>query len=101
MEKKKISIKKAIEIINDYDVNGCGICHQGFCNEIEQAFEMATEALEKQLIERPILHGHWELRKGFNRLKRCSVCGHEYNDLIECDYYCGNCGAKMDGENDG
>lgn len=48
---KKISIEKAIEIINDYDVNGCGFCHQGDYDEITQAFELATDALEKQLTE--------------------------------------------------
>jgi len=46
-------------------------------------------------------HGHWEIRKGFNRLQKCSACGYEYNDLIECDNYCGNCGAKMDEEVEG
>jgi hypothetical protein len=44
----------------------------------------------------PIRHGHWETRHGFSMLQKCSVCGYEYNDLIECDNYCGNCGAKMD-----
>lgn len=45
-------------------------------------------------------HGHWELREGYNRLQRCSACGYKYNDLIECDNFCGNCGAKMDEKKD-
>lgn len=39
-------------------------------------------------------HGHWEQWAG--NLEKCSVCGYEYTDLIECRNYCGNCGAKMD-----
>lgn len=45
-----------------------------------------------------VKHGEWiEQYKG-SRLVKCSVCGYEYCDLIECGNYCGNCGAKMDGE---
>ena len=38
--------KEAIEIIKNYDVNGCGYCHQGD-KEIEEAFDMAIHALEQ------------------------------------------------------
>ena len=41
-------------------------------------------------------HGVWEPWAG--SLLRCSVCAHEYLDYLECTNYCGNCGAKMDGE---
>lgn len=38
-------------------------------------------------------HGHWIEWAG--SLEKCSVCGYEYIDRIECRNYCGNCGAKM------
>ena len=41
--------------------------------------------------------GEWVLREGLNRLVRCTACGYEYNDLVECTNFCGNCGAKMEG----
>lgn len=39
--------EEAIEIIRNYDVNGCGYCHQGG-DEIEEAFDMAIKALEQE-----------------------------------------------------
>lgn len=42
--------------------------------------------------------GHWMPQWEGSRLVKCSVCGYEYCDLIECGNYCGNCGAKMDNE---
>lgn len=39
--------EEAIKIIENYDVNGCGYCHQGG-KEIEKAFQMAIKALEDQ-----------------------------------------------------
>lgn len=42
----------------------------------------------------PVCHGTWIQYAG--GLLKCSVCGHEYIDYIECDAFCGNCGARMD-----
>lgn len=39
--------KEATKIIKDYEVNGCGYCHQGG-DEVEEAFKMAIEALEQE-----------------------------------------------------
>lgn len=41
----------------------------------------------------PIVHGEWKKYAG--NLVFCSVCKYKYLDYIECDNYCGNCGAKM------
>ena len=41
----------------------------------------------------PVVHGEWKKYAG--NLVFCSVCGYKYLDYIECDNYCGNCGAKM------
>lgn len=35
----------------------------------------------------------WECWAG--SLPRCPACGYEYTDLLECDNFCGNCGAIM------
>jgi protein-arginine kinase activator protein McsA len=39
--------------------------------------------------------GEWEFQDDGCELLRCSVCGYEYCDLIECKNFCGNCGADM------
>ena len=39
-----MTIEEAIKLIENYEVNGCGYCHQGG-TEIEKAFSMAVEAL--------------------------------------------------------
>lgn len=41
--------------------------------------------------------GEWVLQEGCNRLVKCTACGYEYTDVVECTNYCGNCGAKMKG----
>ena len=48
-----------------------------------------------------VKRGEWIPQWEGSRLLKCSVCGYEYCDLIECRNYCGNCGAKMDGERGG
>ena len=48
----------------------------------------------------PVRHGKWEQQYPNSGLLKCSVCGYEYCDYIECKNFCGNCGAKME-ENDG
>jgi len=42
--------EKAIEIIKDYKVEGCGYCHQGG-DEVEEVFQMAIKALEQEPCE--------------------------------------------------
>ena len=42
-------------------------------------------------------HGVWEYWAG--NLAKCPYCGYEYTDLLECDNFCGNCGAIMKKEN--
>lgn len=83
-------IDKAVQKVKDdfgYDFGICDIRVDG-CDIAE------APTVEAELIR----HGRWELREGFNHLVKCNVCGHEYIDYLECDNYCGNCGAKMDEE---
>ena len=42
-----------------------------------------------------VRHGKWLEQYEGSRLLKCSVCGYEFCDLIECGNFCGNCGAKM------
>jgi hypothetical protein len=42
--------EEATKIIKDYEVNGCGYCHQGG-DEVEEAFKMAIKALEQEPCE--------------------------------------------------
>ena len=44
----QITNEEAIKIIKNYDVNGCGYCHQGG-DEVEEAFQMAINALSEHL----------------------------------------------------
>jgi protein-arginine kinase activator protein McsA len=41
--------------------------------------------------------GEFVLQEGYNHLVKCTACGYEYHDFIECMSFCGNCGAKMKG----
>ena len=40
-----------------------------------------------------INQGTWEYWAG--HLARCPICGYEYTDLLECNNFCGNCGARL------
>lgn len=42
--------EEAAKIIKDYEVNGCGYCHQGG-DEVEEAIDMAIQALEQEPCE--------------------------------------------------
>lgn len=46
----------------------------------------------------PVKHGHWIRVNSDDSLWKCSVCGEK-----SCckSAYCGDCGAKMDGEENG
>ena len=48
--RRRMTNEEAIKIINNYEINGCGYCHQGG-EEVKEAFEMAIKALETQPME--------------------------------------------------
>ena len=56
--------------------------------------KLKDKFVETALNANAVKHGHWDYWAG--HLQKCSVCGYEYNDFLECNNYCGNCGAKMD-----
>lgn len=78
----------AIKIIENYEVLGCGYCHQGG-EEIEQAFRMAIEALKAKK------SGEWIDVNGDGSIMKCSRCGEEV--CCTNNNFCSNCGAKMKG----
>lgn len=57
--------------------------------------ERRIKSMKKRM--RPVVYGRWESWAA--GLVRCTACGHEYTDRIECLNFCGNCGANM--RNDG
>ena len=61
-----------------------------------ELYQMALSDVVRLSVERPERkHGKWiEQYQGHNLLK-CSACGYEYSDYIECQNFCGNCGADM------
>lgn len=63
-------------------------------NEFIRRFEIAKAAFDNGDVAK-VVHGQWGEWYG---LPKCLVCGYEYTDYLECHNYCGECGAKMDGE---
>ena len=57
----------------------------------EIAFDMAIQALEKQIAIRPV--GEYKVDKNKTKTKLCSECNWT---LADYDMYCSNCGQKLD-----
>ena len=58
----------------------------------EDSINKIAEAVAKKIAD-PVKHGHW--LKNDNRYCECSEC-HAEGNMSGNDYYCRNCGAKMD-----
>ena len=87
--------EKAIRIISNYDALPCGYCHQGG-KEIEEAFNLAIEALKEQDPIKPIVDvDTWACGKCGHRLEKQELIGD--NVLVNETYeYCPQCGRKVD-----
>lgn len=48
----------------------------------------------------PVVHGRWRCH-GDCGVTECSVCGWSIEEYVGDYAYCPNCGAKMDGDDDG
>ena len=66
--------EEAIKIIGNYDMNGCGYCHQGG-EEIKEAFDLAIKSLEAwdKVIE--IIHTNREHTKGTSEFGQGKIYG--------------------------
>ena len=83
--------REAIEIISNYEVNGCGYCHQGG-SEVAAAFNLAISALEKQE-KKP---AKAKFNKRYNKFVYfCPVCG-EVTGKYD---FCSECGQAIDYDN--
>ena len=83
--------EEAAKIIADYDVYGCGYCHQGG-DEVPEAFSMAIEALKAQepraLTKACVTCKH--LNAGSNEIDgwyRCRILRREVYPEFYCAYY--------------
>jgi predicted RNA-binding Zn-ribbon protein involved in translation (DUF1610 family) len=70
---------------------------------LEEEFEI-VDAPDVDAV--PVVHGRWidrtkEIRNMIGQRYDCSNCGHIYWFYCADYNYCPNCGAKMDGGNDG
>lgn len=72
-------------------------------NDSRGAEHYAYDIIKKEIDHAPsseiahFIQGVWEYWAG--NLAKCPCCGYEYTDLLECDNFCGNCGAIMKKEN--
>ena len=104
MELNREQIIKALECCTNCTCNHaetdteCPLVKMSFCKNylMKQSLSLINELTEEN--ERLRAEGEWLPQFEGARIVKCSVCGYEYCDLIECGNYCGNCGAKMDGE---
>ena len=66
-------------------------------------FEKAAQILEKLPAADvvPVVHARWNNMDGYKTRKVCSECGWDVPEYGKFYSYCPNCGAKMDGGDNG
>lgn len=96
-------MNKYIKLTDALDAVNCGNLHRGVVDELQ---EIIKEIPPADVV--PVVHGRWiknDGRSGWH----CSCCGKddlyaypytENNERELQDFYCPNCGAKMDEENE-
>ena len=90
MDQKKV--KEAIEILKGIEEVRGNLPEDG--NEIEEAFIVAIEALEKQLSKKPIeIKETYTSKIGEFRVAKCPNCGKEVSDRFDV---CLECGQNLD-----
>ena len=90
----KVIAKKITAGLSDATGNYYGYADVVFADDVEDAPTVDAK---------PVVHGRWILKEtcGANTKKfHCSVCDKIPKSLCT-EVFCPNCGAKMDGENDG
>ena len=79
------------------DVELYGGVHIIECFPADDAKEIVDRAPTVDAVE--VVHGRWIHRPDE---RRCPFCGYHYSYFGGKDYnYCPNCGAQMDGDNNG
>ena len=79
---KKCGIFNKEDIINNDECDNCHYCYsQGNFGNQKEAFQIAINALEKQIAKKPIVH-------------QCTTCG---SAVLQFEgNYCSKCGQKLD-----
>ena len=61
-----------------------------------EAFQIAINALEKQIPKKPIIN-HINTNEDVTEIEyTCSVCGTNFVELTPCEEWCPYCGNKID-----
>ena len=89
---------------SDNDCDNCEYCYsQGNFGEQKEAFQMAINALEKQIPKKPIMKQYFDDME--EEYLCCPTCGEILTDRIPLDnkdfyFHCLNCGQKLNWESD-
>ena len=90
--------------ISDNDCDNCEYCYsQGNFGRQKEAFQMAINALEKQIPKKPIMKQYFDDME--EEYLCCPTCGEILTDRIPLDnkdfyFHCLNCGQKLNLESD-
>ena len=89
---------------SDNDCDNCEYCYsQGNFGEQREAFQMAINALEKQIPKKPIMKPYYDDME--EEYLCCPTCGEILTDRIPLDnkdfyFHCLNCGQKLNLESE-
>lgn len=85
---------------------GGWFCHREitFAEALKMVCDMIDEA--DTIDAEPVVHARWEESEYRDEKYRCSACGgacwyYDYQGAVARSRFCPNCGAKMDGKEDG
>ena len=90
--------------ISDNDCDNCEYCYsQGNFGNQKEAFQMALQALEKQIPKKPIMKPYYKDME--EEYLCCPTCGEILTDRMPMDnkdfyFHCLNCGQKLNWESD-
>ena len=82
---------------SDKDCDNCEYCYsQGNFGNQKEAFQMAINALEKQIPKKPIVE-YKNTNDYITEIEwKCPICRTNYIELVPCGEWCNNCGNRID-----
>ena len=101
---KKCDIFNKDDNTSDNECDNCEYCYsQGNFGEQKEAFQIAINALEKQIPKKPIMKPYYKDME--EEYLCCPTCGEILTDRIPMDnkdfyFHCLNCGQKFNWESD-
>ena len=86
---QRLQVKGIYEDCNEKLCDNCDLCYaQGNTGEHIKSIEIAINALEKQIPKKPMFNGtNW-----YRCVNGCEI----HKKQFEKDWYCPNCGQKLD-----